>query len=381
MKRSLLVIAIITLLVSCNQKNTFKVSGKIQNAAGKTLYFQHNGILETSTLDSVKLDAKGEFSFKSSSPKYPDFYRLKLDNNAITFAIDSCEKIVINAKAEKFSTDYDISGSETSVQIQKLRKSVLNIQRKVNTISPKMTTEVQKAIIAVIEKDIEIHKEIARKLILQNPRSIVAYFAIYQQVNNVYLFSPFDKADKPYCAAVATSFNVFMPEYVRSKNLYNRVMEAIKEERSAKKAQDWSQILANQSKNGGYINIELPDKNNVIQKLSALVGKTVLINFTVYKMEQNADYIFALRELYDKYHNRGFEIYQVSLDNDEALWQQAIYNIPWTCVRDLNGANTKYVDLYNISEVPTSYLLNKSGTIVGRYRGFAELQKAIEKNL
>jgi len=381
MKRSLLVIAIITLLVSCNQKNAFKVSGKIQNAAGKTLYFQHNGILETSTLDSVKLDAKGEFSFKSSSPKYPDFYRLKLDNNAITFAIDSCEKIVINAKAEKFSTDYNISGSETSFQIQKLRKSVLNIQRKVNTISPKMTTEVQKAIIAEIEKDIEIHKEIARKLILQNPRSIVAYFAIYQQVNNVYLFSPFDKADKPYCAAVATSFNVFMPEYVRSKNLFNRVMEAIKEERSAKKAQDWSQILANQSKNGGYINIELPDKNNVIQKLSALVGKTVLINFTVYKMEQNADYIFALRELYDKYHNRGFEIYQVSLDNDEALWQQAIYNIPWTCVRGLNGANTKYVDLYNISEVPTSYLLNKSGTIVGRYRGFAELQKAIEKNL
>ena len=380
MKKSLLFFAIVALLASCGQKNNFKVSGKIENAAGKTIYFQHNGILETSTLDSVKLNAGGEFSFKAARPKYPDFYRLTLDNNAITFAIDSCERILINAKAVKFSTDYEISGSETSLQIQKLRKSVLSIQRKVNIISPKMTVEEKNAKIAEIEKDIEIHKEMARKLILQNPRSIAAYFAIYQQVNNMYLFSPFDKGDKPYCAAVATSFNVFMPEYVRSKNLYNRVLEAIKEDQAAKKAQNWSQILSNQAK-GGYINIELPDKNNVNQKLSAFEGKVVLIDFTMYKIEQSADYIFALRELYDKYHSRGLEIYQVSLDDNEALWQQAIYNIPWTCVRDLNGANTKYVSLYNISEVPTSFLMDRSGSIVGRYRGLADIQKAIEKNL
>ena len=380
MKKSLLFFAIVALLASCGQKNNFKVSGKIENAAGKTIYFQHNGILETSTLDSVKLNAGGEFSFKAARPKYPDFYRLTLDNNAITFAVDSCERIMINAKADKFSTDYEISGSETSLQIQKLRKSVLSIQRKVNTISPKMTVEEKNAKIAEIEKDIEIHKEMARKLILQNPRSIAAYFAIYQQVNNMYLFSPFDKADKPYCAAVATSFNVYMPEYVRSKNLYNRVMEAIKEDQAAKKAQNWSQMLSNQAK-GGYINIELPDKNNVNQKLSAFEGKVVLIDFTMYKIEQSADYIFALRELYDKYHSRGLEIYQVSLDDNEALWQQAIYNIPWTCVRDLNGANTKYVSLYNISEVPTSFLMDRSGSIVGRYRGLADIQKAIEKNL
>ena len=380
MKKSLLFFAIVALLASCGQKNNFKVSGKIENAAGKTIYFQHNGILETSTLDSVKLNAGGEFSFKAARPKYPDFYRLTLDNNAITFAVDSCERIMINAKADKFSTDYEISGSETSLQIQKLRKSVLSIQRKVNTISPKMTVEEKNAKIVEIEKDIEVHKEMARKLILQNPRSIAAYFAIYQQVNNMYLFSPFDKADKPYCAAVATSFNVYMPEYVRSKNLYNRVMEAIKEDQAAKKAQNWSQMLSNQAK-GGYINIELPDKNNVNQKLSAFEGKVVLIDFFLYKMEQSADYIFALRELYDKYHSRGLEIYQVSLDDNEALWQQAIYNIPWTCVRDLNGANTKYVSLYNISEVPTSFLMDRSGSIVGRYRGLADIQKAIEKNL
>ena len=380
MKKLLLFFAIVALLASCGQKNNFKVSGKIENAAGKTIYFQHNGILETSTLDSVKLNAGGEFSFKAARPKYPDFYRLTLDNNAITFAVDSCERIMINAKADKFSTDYEISGSETSLQIQKLRKSVLSIQRKVNTISPKMTVEEKNAKIVEIEKDIEIHKEMARKLILQNPRSIAAYFAIYRQVNNMYLFSPFDKGDKPYCAAVATSFNVFMPEYVRSKNLYNRVLEAIKEDQAAKKAQNWSQILSNQAK-GGYINIELPDKNNVNQKLSAFEGKVVLIDFTMYKIEQSADYIFALRELYDKYHSRGLEIYQVSLDDNEALWQQAIYNIPWTCVRDLNGANTKYVSLYNISEVPTSFLMDRSGSIVGRYRGLADIQKAIEKNL
>lgn len=380
MKKLLLFFAIVALLVSCGQKNNFKVSGKIENAAGKTLYIQHNGILETSTLDSVQLNAAGEFSFKEARPQYPDFYRLKLDNNVITFAVDSCESIVINAKSEKFSSNYTISGSESSLQIQKLRKSVLNIQNKVNTISPKMTVEEKNARILEIEKDIQVHKEMAQKLILQNPRSIVAYFAIYQQVNNVYLFSPFDKADKPYCAAVATSFNVFMPEYVRSKNLYNRVMEAIKQERIAQRTQNWSQIVSSQSK-GGYINIELPDKNDVVKKLSALEGKLILVNFTMYRLEQNVDYTFALRELFDKYHSRGFEIYQVSLDENKALWQQAVNYIPWICVRDMNGPNTKYIDLYNVSEVPTSFLIDKSGSIIGRYKGLADIQKAIEKNL
>ena len=118
-----------------------------------------------------------------------------------------------------------------------------------------MNSDQRNALVTEIEGEIEQHKALARKLILQNPRSTTAYFALYQKINNSYLFSPYAKEDKPYCAAVATSYNAFMPEYDRTKNLYNLVMDAIKTERSQIANQQWKNIIENAST--GYIDIAL----------------------------------------------------------------------------------------------------------------------------
>jgi len=379
MKKTLIILLIIVGLVSCKQNNRFSVSGTIKDAEGEMLYIENTGLLKTTILDSVKLGSNGEFNFKSDRPAYPDFYRLRLNYKIIAFAIDSCENINIVAKVENFATEYSLTGSETSIQIQKLRKSVMNIQRKANALTSDLSAEERNIKISDIEKDIEVHKEMARKLILQNPRSAAAYFAIYQKVNNTYLFSPYIKTDKPYCAAVATSYNAYMPEYIRTKNLYSLVLDAIRTERSAKQKEEWNKVLAKEGT--GYIDIALQDKNKVTRKLSELEGKVILIDFSVYEGEQSVNYTFSLRELYNKYHKRGFEIYQVSLDRNKMLWEQSVANIPWICVRDENGPNTTYATSYNITSIPTTFLMNKQGNIIARSMEFEELGKEIEKNL
>lgn len=379
MKKTLIILLIIVGLVSCKQNNRFSVSGTIKDAEGEMLYIENTGLLKTTILDSVKLGSSGEFNFKSDRPAYPDFYRLRLNDKIIAFAIDSCENINIVAKVENFATEYSLTGSETSIQIQKLRKSVMNIQRKANALTSDLSAEERNIKISDIEKDIEVHKEMARKLILQNPRSAAAYFAIYQKVNNTYLFSPYIKTDKPYCAAVATSYNAYMPEYIRTKNLYSLVLDAIRTERSAKQKEEWNKVLAKEGT--GYIDIALEDKNKVTRKLSELEGKVILIDFSAYEGEQSVNYTFSLRELYNKYHKRGFEIYQVSLDRNKMLWEQSVANIPWICVRDENGPNTTYATSYNITSIPTTFLMNKQGNIIARSMEFEELGKEIEKNL
>ena len=133
--------------------------------------------------------------------------------------------------------------------------------------------------------------------------------------------------------------------------------------------------------NTGYIDIKLNDKSGKERKLSELEGKVVLIDFSAYESEKSVEYTFALRDLYNKYHKRGFEIYQVSLDRNKVIWEQSIENIPWVCVRDENGPNTTYVATYNISSIPTNFLLNKQGTITSRSLNFGELAKQIEKDL
>lgn len=379
MKKALVILLIFAGLASCKQNNRFSVSGTIKDAEGGILYIEHTALFKTTIIDSVKLGSSGEFHFKSDRPAYPDFYRLHLNDKIITFAVDSCEDINIEAKDKNFATDYTLTGSETSIQIQKLRKSVMNIQRKANALSSQLSKEELNAKIADIENDIEVHKEMARKLILQNPSSIAAYFALYQKVNNTYLFSPYIKSDKPYCAAVATSFNAYMPDYERTKNLYSLVLDAITKERSAKQKEAWSEVLAKEGT--GYIDIALQDKNNVTRKLSELDGKVVLIDFSAYESDQSVNYTFALRELYNKYHSKGLEIYQVSLDENKQRWEQSVANIPWVCVRDEKGPGTTYAVSYNISSIPTTFLLDKHGNIIARSLEFDELRKAIEKCL
>jgi glutathione peroxidase-family protein len=366
---------LLIVLASCNS-NKFTIEGVVKDAQGDILYFEHTGLLKITLMDSVKLGSKGKFRFSAKKPDYPDFYRLRLDNKFINFAVDSTENILIEAAKESFSTDYKIEGSIESNQIKDLRLSVIQIQRKANQLKEGMTLEERNSLIADIEANIQIHKEKARKIILQNPRSTAAYFAIYQQVNNAYIFSPFESDDKPFCAAVATSWNTYMPDYERTKNLYNWVMDAIKAERQEKQRQAWRDVIESEGK--GYIDIELNDKNGISQRLSALEGKVILVDFSVYESDKSVPYTFELRELYNKYHTKGLEIYQVSIDRNKILWESSVENIPWICVRDESGV---FARNYNVLNLPTIFLINRKGDIVGRFFDFKEIDKEIQKLL
>jgi len=379
MKKVVILVVVLLGFISCKQNNRFHVSGVVKDAAGQLLYIEHAGLLKTTVLDSVKLSADGEFSFKADRPAYPDFYRLRLNDKVITFAVDSCEEIVFQAKDKNFATDYTVSGSVQSAQIQLLRKSLMRIQTKADALHPDMDAATKNAKIEEIKHDIDVHKEMAKKLILDNPGSTAAYFAIYQKVNDAYLFSPYVKEDKPFCAAVATSYNAYMPDYERTKNLYSLVMDAIRAERSIKAKEQWNDVLAKAGK--GYIDIDLKDRKNVAHKLSAIEGKVVLIDFSAYESKESVDYTFSLRDLYNKYHSRGFEIYQISLDQNKELWEKSVENIPWICVRDENGPNSSYAASYNLSSIPTSFLMDKKGNIISRSPGFDELSGLIAKSL
>lgn len=378
MKRILFFLTLIG-LTACNSGNKFHIDGIVDGGEGEMIYLEHTGLLKTTTLDSAKINAKGEFSFSANRPAYPDFYRLSLDNKQVYFAIDSTETIEINSTFDNFGSDYKITGSQSNVDILKLRQSVLKIQQKANEFVRGMNPAKAEQLKAEIFTLIEAHKAMARPIILKDPKSTAAYFAIYQKVNNTYIFSPYNKEDKPYCAAVATAFQAYMPEYERTKNVYGLVMDAIKTEREARNKEYLNEVIANSS--AGYIDIELPDRTGEVKKLSELVGQVVLIDFSAYQTRESVQYTFALRELYNTYHDKGFEIYQVSLDRNQAIWEQSIANIPWVCVRDVEGPNTVYAGTYNISSIPTYFLMNRKGEIIGRDFDLNTLKREIEKSL
>lgn len=379
MKKAIYFILLTALITSCIKNDKFTVKGTVEGGSGETIYLEHTGLLKTTLLDSAEINSKGEFEFKFKKPDYPDFYKLSLLGNQIYFAVDSIETIEISTEAGNFSNQYKISGSESNDDIYKLRASVIAIQKKANEIHSGLTYRERSQKIEELKSMVEGHKKLARPIILKNPRSTAAYFAIYQQVNNSYIFTPYNQEDKPYCAAVATAYNTFMPEYERSKNLYSLVMDAIKRERQARSQAYWQEIIQNEGK--GFIDISLPDKNNIIKNLTDLQGKVIMLDFSAYESRESVSYTFALRDLYNEYSSKGFEIFQVSLDRNQMLWKNSVESLPWICVRDTKGPNTPYAASYNISNIPTYFLINRAGEIIGRDLDLETLKREIEKAL
>lgn len=379
MKKYLVSIIAIGLLTACNNSNKFKLEGIIEGGSGEMLYLEHTGLIKSTIIDSTRINSEGEFRFRADRPAYPDFYKLTLGTKQVHFSVDSTETIRIESSFDNFSSDYTISGSASNTDIQQLRKSVIEIQKKANQIVRGMSETDRSKLLDEIVAMVETHKTMARPIILKNPKSTAAYFAIFQKINDTYIFSPYVKEDRPYCAAVATSYHTFMPEYDRSKNLYNLVMDAIKIERQARNQQNWQEIV--KEIGTGFIDIELPDKQGNLRKLSDLKGKVVLIDFSAYESRESVQYTFALRELYNKYSARGFEIYQIALDRNKLIWQEAVANIPWVCVRDENGPNTVHAATYNVTSLPSYFLINRSGDIIGRDMDLQTLEREIEKQL
>jgi peroxiredoxin len=118
-----------------------------------------------------------------------------------------------------------------------------------------------------------------------------------------------------------------------------------------------------------------------VRKLTDLKGKVVLLDFTVYQTQAGAPHNLMLRELYNKYAELGFEIYQVSLDADEHYWKTSAENLPWVCVRDGNGIYSTFASLYNVQSVPSLYLISRANVLDRRGEDIKDLDAAIKSLL
>lgn len=137
------------------------------------------------------------------------------------------------------------------------------------------------------------------------------------------------------------------------------------------------QIDANKVSESGIIDIKLVDNKGNQRSLTELKGKVVLLDFHLFALEDSPKRILMLRELYNKYHAQGLEIYQISLDSDEHFWKQQTAALPWICVRDENGTASQYVNLYNVQAVPEFFLIDKSNTLVNRSAQIKDVDAAI----
>ena len=373
-------------MTSCNNKK-FHINGNIADAKDSMLYLENISLNGPVKIDSVKLGEDGAFAFDENAMDSitPEFYRLRIAGQSINLSIDSTETVKVKASYPTMSYQYEVEGSENCSTIKELSLKQMSLQATINSITKNPNIGVDSMNIA-IGRVIENYKQdIKTNYIFKAPMKASSYYALFQTVEvgnvNSLIFNPRNnKDDVKVFAAVATSWDTYYPNAERGKNLHNIAIQGMKDIRIMESQMAEQQIDASKVKVNGCIDLALEDNKGVTRHLTDLKGKVVLLDFHLFASEQSTKRIMMLRELYNKYHAAGLEIYQVSVDPDEHFWKTSTAALPWVCVRDENGIQGQSVQSYNVQSIPTFFLIDRNNTLQARDAQIKDIDTAI-KNL
>lgn len=378
---TLLVAALV--ITSCGG-GKFHVKGNITKAKDSVLYFENMSLDGPVAIDSVKLSESGEFSFSDDAPGAPEFYRLRIANQIINLSVDSTETITVKADYPRMSTGYTVEGSEQCNVIKDLALKQINLQAFVMGIENNPAIGYD-AVEDTIVKTIEKYKEyIKLNYIYKQPMKASSYFALFQTIGNRLIFNPRQsKEDIKAFAAVATSWDTYYPNSLRGENLHNIAIEGMKNVRILENKLAASQRGIDPSKVNvsNIIEIALADNHGNQRRLTDMKGRVVLLDFHVFGAEGSTQRIMKLREIYNKYHSKGLEIFQVSFDPDEHFWKTQTAALPWICVHDDAAMNSNLLTLYNIQQLPTFFFVDKNNVLYKRDAQIKNLDVEIQSLL
>lgn len=378
--RSVCFLSLLLLLASCG-KGKFHVNGNITNAADSILYWENMSLNGAVAIDSAKLDADGTFSFNGPKPDAPEFYRLRIGRQIINIAVDSTENITIKADYPMMSAQYEVEGSQQCQRIKELALLQMALQSQIYAIAqdPSLNSERVADSVSIV---LESYKEnVKNKYIFNDPKQASAYFALFQTValgyQSALVFNPrTNENDVKVFAAVATSWDTYYPEAERGLNLHNIAIEGMKNVRIIQ-ARNNRSIDPNKISESGVIDIALADNKGNIRRLTDLKGKVVLLDFHLFASNSSTERIMNMRNIYNKFHDQGLEIYQVSVDPDEHFWKTQTAALPWISVREADGINSPLMTQYNLQDIPTYFLITRDNVLYKRDVQIKDLESEI----
>ena len=371
---------------SCNNKK-FHINDNITEATDSMLYLENLSLNGPVKIDSVKLGEDGSFAFDENAMDSitPEFYRLRIANQSINLSIDSTETVKVKASYPQMSYKYEVEGSENCSKIKDLSLKQMILQSNINGImkSPNIGID---SVDVIVARMLDAYKQdIKVNYIFKEPMKASSYYALFQTIQlgneNSLIFNPRNnKDDVRVFAAVATSWDTYYPGAERGKNLHNIAIEGMKDIRIIENQRAQQQIDASKVSVNGCIDLAMEDSKGQVRRLTDLKGKVVLLDFHLFASIESTKRIMMLRELYNKYHAAGLEIYQVSVDPNEHFWKTSTAALPWICVRDEGGIQGQSLQLYNVQNIPTFFLIDRSNTLKARDAQIKDIDEAI-KNL
>ena len=367
--------ALAALFCSC-QTSTVTLEGRLVAGDEKSVYLEQVSSLRQVVIDTAELDDAGNYRFEVKQvAKSPSLYNILYNGERIPLFLAAGDQLTVNSVGN-IVRNYTVEGSTESELLRGFYQSFIAGAQNLESIAKKVsdTTLSAEERDVLLKEYTAVYYGIRRdqlRFIAEHPASLAAVYAIYQRL-------PGDQ---------------YLSDGVNDVLHYRTVAEALAESypdspylvmlRGDIARMEATQRLVENVTESSIPDLELQDIYGKKISLSSLLGKVVLLDFWSAELGNSNVMNAELKEIYAKYHNAAtpFEVYQVAVDTSKPLWISTVQEqqLPWISVSDLRGLASTAVGTYNVTKLPTSFLIDKNGSIVGRDIRGEELEQKLQQ--
>ena len=379
MKRSifaaLLFAATIVACTTTSEGVNTRVSGRFVGSNIDSVYLERvsDNFSSPERIGAATLADNGAFSFEFNveDGTSPRFYRLTFPANMrpVTLVVAPGDDIVLESAGDIF-LNYRVTGSEESALIQEFNRRYFDAADRLVHAAEKLMVDVNNT----ADWEMEAYSaardaiQVQVRFIGSNQDKLAAFYAMRHNVAESYI--PQLSGMGINTAHRQSLLSGLKQSYPDSPYIAILEQEVSDDNTMAE--------LRNNVTLASYPDIELEDMFKKSHRLSELEGKVVLLYFWSANDAVCNNINAELKPLYESYHDRGFEIYHVSVDADKAVWLGAVteQKFPWPSL--YAGGDMRIADLYNIMVVPTTFIIDRNGDIADVKANSNEIERKVK---
>ncbi len=318
-------------------------------------------------IDTLSTNGEGYFNFEVAfEENNPLFVNVRTRDSYVPLLLESGENVKVESIGNIYN-NYKVAGSKGSEKLHELNTITTRQIRAIDSIQLLFSSTLNQRRAEELGREymqanIQLKRDVIR-FVVSNPHSLAVIVPLYQpMVEGRYIFE--EPSDIIYYRAIADSLNVSYPNSPYVVSLLRDV------ERSREMSLVDSTFLVDaQTDVISLPPLLLKDAEGNMRDINEVAqGKVLLLDVTQLASTGMRARNRELIELYEKYSDRGFEIYQVSIDENRAAWQNTVVEsrIPWVAVNDPRGSLATVLSSYNVTQMPSNFLIDRETTIVAR---------------
>lgn len=352
------------LITTCGNRDTARISLTVKGAPDSTeVVVSRLAMNEIQVLDTV-YTSNGKVT--CGVPVYagsPEFIYLSYGNGEnVSLLLQNREKVSVTADWAA-PGKVEIRGSEESVLMQEVDSVIKAFNAEFDRMASELAEAEERggqAEVTRLKRELgSVYvkcKQNAIKYVYSHPKSMSVIPVLYMKTSGgLPVFS--QTTDAILMERVYDSLKTVYPASPYLVSLADEVslrlnaME-IQNRMAAAEAVDFPEIVLN-------------DVNGQQQSLTALKGKVIILMFWDASNVEQRVYNTDLKILYERYHSRGLEIYQVGLNSDKTAWAMQVkeQKLPWISVCDPSAGASVGAMLYNVTQLPAMYIISRDGNI------------------